>query len=95
MRHIAVIPESIRRKWDRIAREQLCEAALRLSEENEELARRAYWAEESADMWQQISEREREGQEVGLTISGRAVAVGGNPGVSIDDDPEYRREYVL
>jgi len=74
-RVIAVLPAHIRRRWDTIAIQQLAQRALDLEEQNAELERRAQWAEDSADMWQQISEREREGHTVGLTQDGRVVVI--------------------
>lgn len=87
---IAVVPERIRRRWDAIARVQLIEAAHRLAEENEQLAGRVRFAEESADMWQQISDIERDRGSVGLTIDGYVVRLDASTGATIDDDPEYR-----
>lgn len=70
---IAVLPARIRRRWDAIALQQLAEAAVALAAENDELAARVRWAEESADMWQQIAEIEQERGTVGLTMDGRVV----------------------
>lgn len=75
-RYVAVLPASIRRRWDRIARDQLCLEALRLIEENEALRDRAEWAESSAQMWQDIAERERGGEQtIGLTEDGHVVVI--------------------
>lgn len=87
---IAVIPDRIRRRWDAIALRQLAALATELAEENEKLERRAVWAEDSAWMWEQTAEIERERGTVGLTVDGRVLNLDRNPGATIDDDPEYR-----
>lgn len=87
---IAVLPPQIRRRWDAIALQQLAARAHELERENEELASRARWAEDSCDMWQRIAEIHQEGGTVGLTVHGSVVALDSSPGVTIDDDPEYR-----
>lgn len=86
----ALVPTEILRKWDRIAAVQLCEAASRLAEQNEELERRVYFAEDCADMWQRDAEIAREGGISGLTINGSIVRLDQSVGATIDDDPEYR-----
>lgn len=90
----AIVPTEILRKWDRIAAVQLCEAAARLVEQNDDLARRAYWAEQSADMWERDAEIARDGGIAGLTIDGRIVQLDKNPGATIDDDREYREGWL-
>lgn len=90
MKYRAVLTPAVRRRWDLIALEQLAEATARLSEQNEELERRAYWAEQSAEMWQQDAEIERERGTAGLTIDGRIVRLDQSIGATIDDDAEYR-----
>lgn len=72
-RFFAVVPRKILRRWDELALQQIVERALELEDRNAELESRCRWAEESADMWQQISEREREGHTVGLTQDGQVV----------------------
>ncbi|HEY0684712.1 MAG TPA: hypothetical protein VGD45_20415 [Steroidobacter sp.] len=86
----AVLTPSIRRRWDRIALQQLAEAAVVLSEQNEELTYRAREAEACADMWQYTAEIKREHGTAGLTIDGCIVRIDQSVGATIDDDAEYR-----
>lgn len=90
----AVLTPEIRRRWDRIARQQLIEAAAALAEQNVELERRAYWAEQSEDMWRRDAEIAREGGISGLTIEGTIVRLDQSAGATIDDDPEYRGAWL-
>jgi len=89
-RVIAVLPSRVRRRWDVIALQQLAEAAVVLSEHNEELERRVYWAEQCADSWEREAEIARDGGVAGLTIDGSIVRLDQSVGATIDDDPEYR-----
>lgn len=74
-RHIAIVPARILRRWDQLAAAQLFELAPRIAEDLEEERRQRCWAEDCAHMWQQISEIQQDGDEVGLTIDGQIVAV--------------------
>lgn len=89
-RLIAVLPARIRKRWNALAALQLAEVAVTLAAQNEQLAKDIYWAEQSAEMWQRVAEIEQERGTVGLMMDGRVVQADRNPGVSIDDDPEYR-----
>lgn len=92
----AVVPARTRRRWDAIALQQLSQAATRLVEENDCLARQVSFAEQCADMWQRTAEIERERGTVGLTLHGTIVRIDQSPGATIDDDPEYRdRRYLV
>jgi hypothetical protein len=72
---VAIVPVRILRKWDALAAAQLCEAAPKLAEELETERRLRYFAEDSADMWQRISEIHQAGGEAGLTVDGQVVEV--------------------
>lgn len=88
MTHVAIVPRSILRKWDRIALLQLAEAATRMHEELDELrlerdeAERRYAVEQANadDAWDQLREMqlqlcEEKGMQPGLTKSGHLVLV--------------------
>jgi hypothetical protein len=72
--HVAVLPRSIRVKWDRIAISQLADRAAQLDDENEDLRRRLYWAEDAAEHWQENAmQLANDGGGAGLTIDGMLV----------------------
>jgi hypothetical protein len=71
----AVVPAHIARKWNAIALQQLADAASRLDEELTEERRYRYIAEGQAIMWDQISQIQQDGNEVGLTVNGEIVDV--------------------
>ena len=48
---IITLPTRVLKRWDVIAAEQLCQRAVELEAENEELQRRLRWAEQLADRW--------------------------------------------
>lgn len=88
MTHVAIVPQSILRKWDRIALLQLAKAANRMHGELDEIrlerdqiVRRYTIAQINADdAWNQLMDMqlqlcEQHGMEPGLTQSGHLVMV--------------------
>lgn len=68
----AVVPARILRRWDAQALEQLCERAVRLEKENEDLRYLLTDAEHRAEFWSENA-RELAGEPAGLTVEGRLV----------------------
>lgn len=77
----AIVPPSIRRRWDRLAFAQLCEVSARLVAENDDLRDQLYIADDSAEFWRQqsmdmpLSLCAETGGAPGLTQSGQLVVV--------------------
>lgn len=67
---VAVIPPAIRRRWDAIALQQLCERAQELEQRNEELIDECVSAQRVADEWFRNCQ-ELTADAPGLTIDGR------------------------
>lgn len=69
------------RRFDAIAHEQLCAEVVRLGAEIEQLREELYWAQRSAESWQEDALRFQEdlikqnGGSPGLTMSGALVVV--------------------
>jgi hypothetical protein len=74
----AVVPAHIARRWNAIALQQLADAVPQLDEQIENERRQRFFAEDCADMWQQIDEIRGRGDEAGLTVDGQIVPVVAN-----------------
>jgi len=72
----AVLPASIRRRWDALALEQLCELVVALEARNEELIDECVSAQRLADHWFENCQQ-LPADAPGLTIDGRIVRADG------------------